>query len=287
MSHQLFVQNLLPTITDEQIRALFAEVGDVVEVQRPTDRETGQPRRFAFVTMKSAEGSAAAMERFDGYEYEDQTLSVKVARPRKSSGGRGGGKPKKNEVQMLADEIAGKLEETEKRPRTQIRRIIEEAGADFAQQLLQDTLEIEVQGGMETLDGKRRRTVGGVFFKLAKERLPADIRAKIFPNWQELKKRKKAEKAAKRAEDEKKQARQAAKKTATQAKPGRAKSKKPAPEEAKQELAALRQAEKEAEKQLAEIKAARGQGSMMAALKELADIRAKIAALLRQHPGLR
>lgn len=285
MSHQLFVQNLLPTVTEENLRALFGEVGDVVEVQRPVDRETGQPRRFAFITMKSAEASAAAIERFDGFEYEDQTLSVKVARPRKSAGG--SGRPKKNEVQALAAEIADKLEETAKRPRTQIRRIIEECGADFARQLLADSLEVEAQGGMETLDGKRRRTVGGVFFKLAKERLPADIRAKIFPNWQELKKRKKAEKAAKREEEEKKQARQGGRKGAAQARPAQAKSKKPAPEEAKQELAMLRQAEKEAEGKLAEIKAGRGQGSMMAALKELADIRAKISALVRQHPGLR
>ncbi len=289
MSRQLFVQNLLPTITEQQLRTLFAEIGRVVEIQRPVDRETGKPRRFAFITMEDEQAGMAAIERLNGHQLEGQALAVMAAKPRKP-------KPaQKKEVFDLAKRIAAKLQETDKRPRTQIRRIIEECGAEFAQQLLDDTLKIEAEEGLMTLDGKRKRTRGGIFFKLAKDRMPAETRADIFPNWREIKQRLKARRAAERVD---KPAGDGARpKSGDPTAPAevvvdpkveaaKAAAQKRKLVKAKKKLLALRESEKSAQQRLTAIQSGRIQGGMFEALKEVAEIKGKIAALQKTHPEL-
>jgi hypothetical protein len=79
-----------------------------------------------------------------------------------------------------ANEIADQLNETEKQARRQIVFIVKDMGLEFAQTVLQETLAIEAQGGMMLPDGSRRRTPGGVFFYLVRDRVPAKIRYQIF-----------------------------------------------------------------------------------------------------------
>jgi hypothetical protein len=79
-----------------------------------------------------------------------------------------------------ANEIADLLNETEKQSRRQIVFVIKDMGLEFAQAILQETLAIEAQGGMMLPDGSRRRTPGGVFFKLVRNRVPPKIRYQIF-----------------------------------------------------------------------------------------------------------
>jgi hypothetical protein len=64
--------------------------------------------------------------------------------------------------------IARKLGETEAEPIVQIERIVERLGPDRAAQLVQDALAIDRAGGLLIRDGSRRRSVGGVFFVLAR-----------------------------------------------------------------------------------------------------------------------
>ena len=94
---------------------------------------------------------------------------------------------------QLVLDIAEQLQE---RQRERIASIIKNAGLEFVQTLLQETLAIEAQGGMPTLDGSRRRTPGGVFFFLAKQKLPPDLRQTVFPvmTWQEKRARDKRKK---------------------------------------------------------------------------------------------
>lgn len=65
--------------------------------------------------------------------------------------------------------IAETLGETEWKPRTQIERIVEHLGADFAMTKLAEAEHVEAQGGMMLSDGSRRRTKGGVFFYLVRQ----------------------------------------------------------------------------------------------------------------------
>ena len=87
------------------------------------------------------------------------------------------------DIQTLAGEIAEKLGETEEQPLKQLELIIEHLGAEFAQEVLNDTLELEKNGGMLTHDEQRRRTPGGVYFYLAKGKMKYKMRYKIFPNY--------------------------------------------------------------------------------------------------------
>lgn len=83
----------------------------------------------------------------------------------------------------VVKEIAQTLGETERKPLKQIENIIRFCGAEFAQELLKDALEIENNGGMMTSEGDRRRTLGGVFFQLARQRMPYEAREEVFMVW--------------------------------------------------------------------------------------------------------
>jgi hypothetical protein len=75
------------------------------------------------------------------------------------------------EAESLSARVARELGETELAPRAQIERLVEHLGAPFVEDILAQTWRTEAQGGLMVLDGSRRRTPGGVFFHLARQRL--------------------------------------------------------------------------------------------------------------------
>ncbi len=89
MAKKLYVGNLSYDVTEAQLRELFAQVGEVTEINVITDRDTGRPKGFAFVQMATDEAAQAAIQRFNGYSLDNRTLTVNEARPReeRSSGG--------------------------------------------------------------------------------------------------------------------------------------------------------------------------------------------------------
>ena len=87
----MFVGNLSFDTTPEQLRELFASLGEVVNVSVPTDRETGRPRGFAFVEMGTDEQAAAAIEKLNGQELGGRPLRVNEAGERPARGSFGGG----------------------------------------------------------------------------------------------------------------------------------------------------------------------------------------------------
>src|SRR5258707_11090608 len=58
---KLFVGNLPFSVTEDEVRGIFAEFGDVAAVTIPTDRDTGKPRGFAFVEMSQDEDAEKAI----------------------------------------------------------------------------------------------------------------------------------------------------------------------------------------------------------------------------------
>ncbi len=87
----IYVGNLSYEVNQEDLSAVFAEYGSVQRVHLPTDRETGRPRGFAFVEMKTESEEAAAIEALDGAEWMGRDLKVNKAKPRESGGSFGGG----------------------------------------------------------------------------------------------------------------------------------------------------------------------------------------------------
>lgn len=93
MSTRLYVGNLSYNTSQADLEAFFAAAGEVREVAIPTDRETGQPRGFAFVTMSSASAANSAIAQLNGSMLDGRNLKVNEAqeRPARSGGGGGGG----------------------------------------------------------------------------------------------------------------------------------------------------------------------------------------------------
>jgi hypothetical protein len=85
---------------------------------------------------------------------------------------------------QLTQQIAQTLGETMPTPIHQIAQLVQVLGAEPSRALLQETLQVEAAGGMLIADGTRRRTPGGVFFKLARGRLSKAQQDAIFgPRW--------------------------------------------------------------------------------------------------------
>ncbi|MBM3320443.1 MAG: RNA-binding protein [Candidatus Eisenbacteria bacterium] len=86
---KIYVGNLPFNATEDEIRELFAEHGNVRSVSLITDRETGRPRGFGFVEMDDAEG-AAAIRALNGHDMGGRNLKVSEAQPRRENQGGGG-----------------------------------------------------------------------------------------------------------------------------------------------------------------------------------------------------
>jgi cold-inducible RNA-binding protein len=102
MGTKVFVGNLSFETTREQLQELFAQAGEVTEVAMPTDRTSGRPRGFAFVSFATDEAAASAIQKLDGQELDGRNLRVNEAsaeRPQRPFGGGfsrpfgGGGRP--------------------------------------------------------------------------------------------------------------------------------------------------------------------------------------------------
>ncbi|MEO8215807.1 MAG: RNA-binding protein [Acidobacteriota bacterium] len=99
ISAKIFVGNLSFNTTKDELEQLFAQEGSLQEVFLPTDRESGRPRGFAFVTYNSDDDAVRAIEKFNGQELGGRALRVNSAdeRPRRApsfspfAGGGGGG----------------------------------------------------------------------------------------------------------------------------------------------------------------------------------------------------
>ncbi len=85
---RIYVGNLPFSTTEDELRGIFAEHGEVSSVNLITDRETGRPRGFGFVEM---EGADAAINALNQTEMGGRTLTVNEARPRNDNRGGGGG----------------------------------------------------------------------------------------------------------------------------------------------------------------------------------------------------
>jgi RNA recognition motif-containing protein len=87
----IFVGNLSYQTTQDELYAAFAQYGAVERVNIVTDRDTGQPRGFAFVEMTDAREAETAIQQLNGAELNGRALNVNEARPKPARTGFGGG----------------------------------------------------------------------------------------------------------------------------------------------------------------------------------------------------
>ena len=92
----IYVGNLSFDASEDQVRSLFEAYGAVDKVSIVTDRDSGQPRGFAFVEMPDDDAATKAMEALNGTSLGGRNLNINEARPKtdrpRGGGGGGGGR---------------------------------------------------------------------------------------------------------------------------------------------------------------------------------------------------
>ncbi len=84
MSKKLYVGNLSFSSTEESIRDLFSQYGEVTSIKIPTDQMTGRPRGFCFVEMENAD---EAINQLNNFTFDGRALKVNIARENPQGGG--------------------------------------------------------------------------------------------------------------------------------------------------------------------------------------------------------
>jgi len=97
MGKRVFVGNLPFSATEDQLRELFSQHGEVSSAEIVKDKFTERSRGFAFVEMATDEAAAAAVAALNQHQMDGRPLTVNEARARTESrgprerGNRGGG----------------------------------------------------------------------------------------------------------------------------------------------------------------------------------------------------
>lgn len=78
----VYIGNIVYSASEEDMRKLFGQFGEVISVKLINDRETGRPKGFGFVEMDDT-GALKAIEALNNTDYMGRNLRVNEARPRK------------------------------------------------------------------------------------------------------------------------------------------------------------------------------------------------------------
>lgn len=89
MESKLYVGNLAYHVTEQLLRDLFSQAGEIKEITLIVDRRTSHSKGFAFVEMMTQAETEKAIQMFNDYELEGRRIVVNPARPREERGGGG------------------------------------------------------------------------------------------------------------------------------------------------------------------------------------------------------
>jgi nucleolin len=90
---KLFVRSLAYNVTEQDLNDLFGQLGQVLSVKIPMDRETNRSKGFAFVEMGTADEAKAAIDELNGTELDGRAIAIDFQDPNraKPTGAGGGG----------------------------------------------------------------------------------------------------------------------------------------------------------------------------------------------------
>jgi RNA recognition motif-containing protein len=81
MNSKLYIGNLSPDVSEDDLRLLFSRTGTVTEIKLMLDPATRQSRGFAFVTMATPELAEAALQEYHSFNLGGRHITVTEARP--------------------------------------------------------------------------------------------------------------------------------------------------------------------------------------------------------------
>jgi RNA recognition motif-containing protein len=85
METKLYVGNLPFDATEEELKTLFSEAGEVKSVVLIKDKFSGQSKGFGFIEMENQEGMQNALKTFESYSFKDRPLKVDIAKPKEDN----------------------------------------------------------------------------------------------------------------------------------------------------------------------------------------------------------
>jgi RNA recognition motif-containing protein len=88
MNRKVYVANLPTEAGETELKALFSRAGSVMSVKIVKDRQTDQPRGFAFVEMSTQWEARRAASMLNRQDFMGKNLLVKEARERRGFRGR-------------------------------------------------------------------------------------------------------------------------------------------------------------------------------------------------------
>ena len=83
MNVKLYVGNLPKSTTKAELSTLFTQAGDVITTDIIKDRNSGESKGFAFVTMSTQSEAEKAIHMFNAYSMNEQELKVDMAKPKR------------------------------------------------------------------------------------------------------------------------------------------------------------------------------------------------------------
>ena len=78
----VYVGNLSKSTTEEELKGLFTEAGEVTALKIIKDRNSGESKGFGFITMSAQSEADKAVSRFNAYSLSGSSLKVSLAKPR-------------------------------------------------------------------------------------------------------------------------------------------------------------------------------------------------------------
>jgi RNA recognition motif-containing protein len=87
----IYVANINFRSSEDDLRGLFSQYGEITSLKIITDKMTGRSRGFGFVEMANDEDAKRAISELHGQDFMQKTLVVNEAKPREENGGGGRG----------------------------------------------------------------------------------------------------------------------------------------------------------------------------------------------------
>ncbi|MEK6780470.1 MAG: RNA-binding protein [Bacteroidota bacterium] len=87
----IYVANIPWKATEEELKGLFAEYGEVSSAKIVIDKFTQRSRGFGFIEMKDDSAGGKAINELNGADFMGKNLVVNEARPKTEGGPRSGG----------------------------------------------------------------------------------------------------------------------------------------------------------------------------------------------------
>jgi RNA recognition motif-containing protein len=78
---KLFVGNLDYSVTSDDLKQAFSQVGTVADAVVISDKMSGRSRGFGFVEMSSEDEAKAAIEKLNGSDLKGRKINVNEAKP--------------------------------------------------------------------------------------------------------------------------------------------------------------------------------------------------------------